>query len=170
MGCSQRSCVHMCCKVAPWAAAYIFAAGSSACWGHGLHVAASLCRTPSSSAMSSDAAAGLWQQQFKGRAPVRQSAHSSGPYVQFLCCCGSVHDALLTAGCSMRRLTCRPFAVQSAASHWSETVNIRNKQYKEKMQQLQQEMVGVASHVRPTAWHQSAMCVCCCCAQHASCV
>ena len=41
------------------------------------------------------------------------------------------------------------FAVQSAAAHWSETVNIRNKQYKEKMQQLQQEMVGVTGHVRP---------------------
>ena len=40
------------------------------------------------------------------------------------------------------------FAVQTAAAHWSETVNIRNKQYKEKMQQLQQEMVGVTGYVR----------------------
>ena len=69
--------------------------------------------------------------------------------MQPLCCCGSAHDALPTAGCSMRRLTCRPFAVQNAAAHWSETVNIRNKQYKEKMQQLQQEMVGLTGYVRP---------------------
>ena len=80
----------------------------SACWGRGFCGAASLCRTPSSSAVSSDVAAGLWQGQMKGGVSVLQSVRSPGPYAQHLCCCGSVQDAMLTAGCSMRRLTCRP--------------------------------------------------------------